>query len=114
MKLIIAIIRPERLDEIRQALIDAEVFRITVSRCTGHGRQQGDTEIYRGQEVTPDLQPKVRLEIAVNEDFVEPSIEAIQRGARRGDGTTGDGKIFVMPLERVIRLSTGEQGSEAI
>lgn len=113
MKLIIAIIRPERVDEVRQALIAAEVFRLTVSRCTGHGRQ-GDIELYRGQEITPDLQPKVRLEIAVNDDFVEPAIEAIQRAAKRGDGSMGDGKIFVLPLERVIRLSSGEQGSEAI
>ena len=85
MKLIVAIIEPDKLDEVHQALIAAEIFRITVSRVTGHGRQE-DPELYRGEEVAPGLIPKVRLEIAVNEAFVEPTIEAILKGARHGDG----------------------------
>ena len=76
MKLIVAIIQPDKVDEVHQALIDAEIFRITVSRVTGHGRQE-DPELYRGEEVAPSLIPKVRLEIAVNDAFVEPTIEAI-------------------------------------
>src|SRR5512132_4099037 len=113
MKLIIAIIQPDKLDEVHQALIDAEIFRVTVSRVTGHGQQE-DPELYRGEEVTPGLIPKVRLEIAVNEAFVEPTIAAILKGARHGEGTIGDGKIFVVPLEEVIRIRTGERGGEAI
>jgi nitrogen regulatory protein P-II 1 len=113
MKLIVAIIEPDKLDEVHQALIAAEIFRITVSRVTGHGRQE-DPELYRGEEVAPGLIPKVRLEIAVNEAFVEPTIEAILKGARHGDGAIGDGKIFVLPLQEVIRIRTGERGGEAI
>jgi nitrogen regulatory protein P-II 1 len=113
MKLIVAIIQPDKLDEVHQALIAAEIFRITVSRVTGHGQQE-DPELYRGEEVVPNLIPKVRLEIAVNEAFVEPTIEAILAGARHGDGAIGDGKIFVLPLEQVIRIRTGERGGEAI
>ncbi len=101
MKLIVAIIQPDKVDEVHQALIDAEIFRITVSRVTGHGRQE-DPELYRGEEVAPSLIPKVRLEIAVNEAFVEPTIEAIMTAARHGDGVIGDGKIFILPLEEVI------------
>ena len=113
MKLIVAIIQPDKLDEVHQALIAAEIFRITVSRVTGHGRQE-DPELYRGEEVAPSLIPKVRLEIAVNDAFVEPTIEAILAGARHGDGVIGDGKIFVLPLEQVIRIRTGERGGDAI
>lgn len=113
MKYIVAIIRPEKLDRVRQALVDNEIFRITVSRCTGHGRP-GDIELYRGQEITPDLIPKVRLDIAVNDDFVEPTIAAIKSAAVTGEGSTGDGKIFVLPVEDVIRLSTDEHGPQAI
>jgi nitrogen regulatory protein P-II 1 len=113
MKLIVAIIQPDKLDEVHQSLIAAEIFRITVSRVTGHGRQE-DPELYRGEEVVPNLIPKVRLEIAVNEAFVEPTIEAILAGARHGEGAIGDGKIFVLPLEEVIRIRTGERGGEAI
>jgi nitrogen regulatory protein P-II 1 len=113
MKLIVAIIEPDKLDEVHQALIDAEIFRITVSRVTGHGQQE-DQELYRGEEVRPGLIPKVRLEIAVNEAFVEPTIAAIIKGARHGDGVIGDGKIFVVPLEEVIRIRTGERGGSAI
>ena len=113
MKLIIAIIQPDKLDEVHQALIDAEIFRITVSRVTGHGQQE-DQELYRGEEVTPGLLPKVRLEIAVNEAFVEPTVNAILSAARHGDGVIGDGKIFIQPLEQVIRIRTGERGGDAI
>lgn len=113
MKLIVAIIQPDKLDEVHQSLINAEIFRITVSRVTGHGQQE-DQEIYRGSEVVPGLIPKVRLEIAVNDAFVEPTIDAIMSAARHGDGAIGDGKIFVMPLEEVIRIRTGERGGTAI
>jgi nitrogen regulatory protein P-II 1 len=113
MKLIIAIIQPDKLDEVHQALIAAEIFRITVSRVTGHGQQE-DSELYRGEEVAPSLIPKVRLEIAVNDAFVEPTVSAILEAARHGRGTIGDGKIFVMPLEEVIRIRTGERGGSAI
>ncbi len=113
MKLIVAIIQPDKLEEVHRALIDNEIFRITVSRVTGHGQQE-DQELYLGQEVRPPLLPKVRLEIGVNDAFVEPTIEAILRGARHGDGSIGDGKIFVMPLEETIRIRTGERGGSAI
>jgi nitrogen regulatory protein P-II 1 len=113
MKLIIAVIQPDKLDEVHQALIDNEIFRITVSRVTGHGQQE-DPELYRGQEVRPPLLPKVRLEIGVNDAFVEPTVEAILKGARHGDGDIGGGKIFVIPLEETIRIRTGERGGSAI
>lgn len=113
MKMVVAIIQPEKFEQVRQALVDVEVTRITASRVTGHGRAQ-DVSLYRGQELTPDLQPKVRIEIAVNEEFLEPTVEAILSAARHGDGTLGDGKIFVMPLLECIRIRTGERGGEAI
>ena len=114
MKLIIAIIQPDKLDAVRQALIDAEITRITVSRCTGHGRQE-DMDIYRGTEVTPNLIPKVRIEIAVNNAFEKITIDTILKAARSGDGgKLGDGKIFVQELTRCIRIRTGEEGGEAI
>ena len=113
MKLIVAIIQPDKLNEVHQALIDEEIFRITVGRVTGHG-QQTDHDLYRGQEVTPSLLPKVRLEIAVNADFVDRAINAILRSAKHGDGEIGDGKIFVLPLEDCIRIRTGERGPDAI
>ncbi|MEM9414513.1 MAG: P-II family nitrogen regulator [Planctomycetota bacterium] len=113
MKLIIAIIPHDRLDAVHQSLIDAEIFRITVTRVTGHGQQE-DRELYRGQEVTPDLIPKVRLDIAVNDSFVEPTVQAILAGARHNGGEVGDGKILVVPLEECIRIRTGERGGDAI
>lgn len=113
MKLIIAIIQPDKLDEVHQALIAAEIFRITVSRVTGHGQQE-DPELYRGEEVAPSLIPKVRLEIAVNDAFVEPTVNAILGAARHGEGTIGDGKILILPLEETIRIRTGERGGAAI
>ena len=113
MKLVIAIIQPDRLEAVHQSLIDAEIFRVSVSRCTGHG-QQSDHDLYRGQEVTPNLIPKVRLEIAVNDDFVEPAVKAIMAGARHNSGEIGDGKIFVMPMDDCIRIRTGERGGDAV
>lgn len=113
MKMIVAIIQPDKLEDVRQALIEADVSRVTVTRVTGHGREL-DTALYRGQELVPDLHPKIRLEIAVNEGFVESTIAAILRAARHGAGAVGDGKIFVMPLEQVVRIRTGERGGDAI
>jgi nitrogen regulatory protein P-II 1 len=113
VKLIIAIIQPDKVDEVHQALIDNEIFRITVNRVSGHG-QQDDPELYRGQEVSPSLLPKVRLEIGVNDDFVKPTVDAILKAARHGEGEVGDGKIFILPLEEAIRIRTGERGGTAI
>jgi nitrogen regulatory protein PII len=112
MKLITAIIRPERLDVVREALLKADVGRVTVSRCTGHGRAETDTELYRGNIVNPDLIPKTRLDIVVNEDFVKVAVDAIMDAAR--SGKVGDGKIVVSPIDEVYRIRTGESGSEAV
>ena len=115
MKLIIAIIQPSKLEAVKAALTDVEVFRLTVMDCQGFGRQKVQTELYRTNEFTVNLLRKVQLQIAVNEDFVEPTIEAIVKGARSGDkGAVGDGKIFVLPLEDCVRIRTGERGSDAI
>jgi nitrogen regulatory protein P-II 1 len=115
MKLIIAIIQPHRLEAIKQALADVEVFRLTVMDVQGFGRQRGQTEAYRGHEFSVNLLRKVQLMIAVNEEFLEPTIDAIVRGGRTGSsGEIGDGKIFVLPLEDCIRIRTGERGGEAI
>lgn len=113
MKLIIAIIQPDKLDEVQAALMEAEITRITVSRVTGHG-QALDPELYRGEEVVPGLLPRVRLEIGVNDAFVDTTVDAILRGARHGDGELGDGKIFILPMEDVIRIRTGERGGTSI
>ena len=113
MKLITAIIQPDKLDEVREALLASGISRITVSRVTGHGQQE-DEEIYRGKRVVPNLIPKVRLEIAVNADFVQPTVQAILSTAKHGDGEIGDGKIFVTPLEECIRIRTEETGGDAI
>jgi len=115
MKLIVAIIQPSKLEAVKAALTDVEVFRLTVMDVQGFGRQKGHTEVYRGHEFSVNLLRKVQLMIAVNEDFVEPTIEAIIRGGRSGTkGEIGDGKIFVLPLEDCIRIRTGERGGEAI
>jgi len=115
MKLIEAIIQPSRLEAVKEALNEVEVVRLTVCDVQGFGRQKGHTEIYRGHEYTVNLLRKVKLEIAVNDDFVEPTIQAILRGGRSGDGgQIGDGKIFVIPLDDCIRIRTGERGPEAI
>ncbi len=113
MKLITAIIQPDKLDEVREALISAEITRITVSRVTGHGRQV-EEELYRGQKFAPTLIPKVRLDIACNDEFVEITCDAIIRAVKKGGGKIGDGKIFIIPLEECIRIRTGEKGGEAI
>lgn len=115
MKYIIAIIQPTRLEAVKQALSQIEVFRLTVSDIQGIGRQKGHTETYRGHEYQINFVRKVKLEIAVNDKFAEPTIKAISQAARTGqDGKIGDGKIFMLPLEDVMRISTGERGSEAI
>jgi len=115
MKLIIAIIQPHKLEEVKAALYKAEVNLITVNEVLGHGRQMGITEVYRGVKETGNLLRKVRLEVAVNDNFVEPTIKAIIKGARTGEtGETGDGKIFVLPLDECVRIRTGERGSPAI
>jgi nitrogen regulatory protein P-II 2 len=112
MKLIIAIIQPDRLGEVKKELYKAEVNLITVSEVLGHGRQMGVTEVYRGVKESGNLLRKVRLEIAVNDSFVKPTIDAIIKGARTGE--VGDGKIFVLDLHECMRIRTGETGSEAI
>ena len=114
MKLITAIIQEDKLDEVREALIAAEIVRITVTRVDGHGQQES-TEIYRGLVVVPNLIPKVEVKIAVNNEFVDVTVDAILKTARHGeDGKVGDGKIFIAPLDECIRISTGERGGDAI
>jgi nitrogen regulatory protein P-II 2 len=112
MKLILAIIKPFKLEEVRTALDRLGVHGMTVSEANGYGRQKGHTEIYRGSEYTVAFMPKLRLEIAIEDDEVDPAVEAIQAAARTGQ--IGDGKIFVLPLERAIRVRTGETGDEAL
>ncbi|MCE5266817.1 MAG: P-II family nitrogen regulator [Planctomycetaceae bacterium] len=115
MKLIIAIIQPHRLEAVKQALADVEVFRLTVQDVQGFGRQRGQAEVYRGHELSVNLLRKVQLMIGVNDAFVEPTIQAIIKGGRTGPGgEIGDGKIFVLPLEDCVRIRTGERGGEAI
>lgn len=115
MKLIIAIIQPQKLEEVKAELYKVEVNLLTVNEVLGHGRQKGITEVYRGVKETGNLLRKIRLEIAVNDNFVEPTIKAIVKGARTGEtGETGDGKIFVLPLDECVRIRTGERGSPAI
>jgi nitrogen regulatory protein P-II 1 len=115
MKLIIAIIQPNRLESVKQALAEVEVFRLTVMDVQGFGRQKGHSEAYRGHEFTVNLVRKVQLMIAVNDNFLQPTIDAIVTGGRTGSaGEVGDGKIFVLPLEDCIRIRTGERGGEAI
>ena len=112
MKLIIAIIQPSKLEEVKEELYKAEVNLITVSEVLGHGRQKGVTEIYRGAKETGNLLRKIRLEIAVNEDFLDRTVKAIIKGAKTGE--TGDGKIFVLDLEDCVRIRTEERGHGAI
>jgi len=115
MKLIIAIIQPSHLEAVKTALTEVEVFRLTVVDAQGFGRQKGHTEVYRGHEFAVNLLRKVQLQIAVNDDFVEPTIAAIIRGGRTGEaGQIGDGKIFVLPMDDCVRIRTGERGTEAI
>ncbi len=112
MKLVIAIIQPHRLEMVKEELYKAQVNLITVSEVLGHGRQKGITEVYRGAKETGNLLRKIRLEIAVNDDFLDVTIEAIVKGAKTGE--TGDGKIFVLDLKECVRIRTKERGSVAI
>jgi nitrogen regulatory protein P-II 2 len=112
MKLIVAIIRPERLEAVQEALGEKEVDLMTVSDVRGCGRQRGYTETFRGGRIPVRLVSKVKLEIAVNEQFVQPTVDAILEAAR--SDKIGDGKIFVLPLEQCYRIRTGESGSVAI
>lgn len=112
MKLIIAIIQPHRLEMVKAELYKSEINLITVSEVLGHGRQKGVTEYYRGTKEAGNLLRKIRLEIAVNDNFLQPAINAIIKGAKTGE--TGDGKIFVLELTDCVRIRTEERGSSAI
>ncbi|MRR05750.1 MAG: P-II family nitrogen regulator [Deltaproteobacteria bacterium] len=112
MKLVEAIIKPFKLDEVKDALNELGIMGITVSEVKGFGRQKGHTELYRGAEYVVDFIPKVKLEIAVSNDMVAKVIETIENAAKTG--RIGDGKIFVMPLEEAVRIRTGEKGGEAL
>ena len=112
MKMVTAVIKPFKLDEVREALSAIGVHGLTVTEVKGFGRQKGHTELYRGAEYVVDFLPKVRLEAAVSEDMVDQVIEAIEKSARTGK--IGDGKIFVSALEQVVRIRTGETGVDAI
>lgn len=112
MKLIVAYIQPEKLSDVKQSLYKAEVFKMSVTNAMGCGQQKGYHESYRGVDVEVNLLKKVRLEIAINDDFVDRTTKAIIEGARTGN--IGDGKIFVLDLPQVIRIRTGETGNDAI
>ncbi|MDX9874770.1 MAG: P-II family nitrogen regulator [Spongiibacteraceae bacterium] len=112
MKLVTAIIKPFKLDDVRSALSDIGVQGVTVTEVKGFGRQKGHTELYRGAEYVVDFLPKVKLEIAVGDNLVEHVIEAITKAANTGK--IGDGKIFISPLDQVIRIRTGETGEDAL
>ena len=115
MKLIIAIIQPNKLEAVKEALAAEEVFRLTVIDVQGFGRQKGNAELFRGNEFTTNLVRKVEVQVAVNDDYVERTIQAILRVGRAGNrGKVGDGKIFVLQIEDCIRIRTGERGPEAI
>ncbi|MDR1149500.1 MAG: P-II family nitrogen regulator [Spirochaetaceae bacterium] len=112
MKLIIAYIQPHALNDVKQELYKTDVYKLSITNALGCGQQKGYTEHYRGVEIEVNLLKKVRIEIAVNDNFVKPTIDAIIRGARSGE--IGDGKIFVLPVEEAIRIRTGETGTNAI
>ena len=112
MKKIEAIIKPFKLDEVKEALHEVGLQGITVVEAKGFGRQKGHTELYRGAEYVVDFLPKVKLEVVVDDNQVEAAVEAIQQAARTG--RIGDGKIFILPVEEAIRVRTGERGTEAI
>jgi nitrogen regulatory protein P-II 2 len=112
MKLVMAIIKPFKLDEVREALTKLGIQGLTVSEVKGFGRQKGQTEIYRGAEYTVNLLPKVKIEVAVSDDLLERVVETIQKSANTG--RIGDGKIFVLDLKQAVRIRTGETGSEAL
>ncbi|MEN1925424.1 P-II family nitrogen regulator [Luteimonas sp. MJ293] len=112
MKMVVAIIKPFKLDDVREALAEAGVTGITVTEVKGFGRQKGHTELYRGAEYVVDFLPKLKLEVAVTQDQLDPVVEAILASANTGK--IGDGKIFVQPLERVVRIRTGELDADAL
>ena len=112
MKLITAVVKPHRLDEIKEALQAFGVHGLTVTEASGYGRQRGHTEVYRGAEYTVDLVPKIRIEVLAEDDDAEQVIDVIVKAARTGK--IGDGKVFVSPLEQVIRIRTGETGKDAL
>ncbi len=112
MKLVSAIIKPFKLDDVREALSDMGVQGVTVTEVKGFGRQKGHTELYRGAEYVVDFLPKVKVEVALTDEMVESAVEAITKSA--ATGKIGDGKIFISPLDDAIRIRTGETGSEAI
>jgi nitrogen regulatory protein P-II 1 len=112
MKLVVAIVRPEKLNEVLEALYRAEVRGLTISRVRGHGGEVEDVETYRGMTVKMELHDKVRLEIGVSDHFVEPTVRAILSAGRTGE--VGDGKIFVLPVEKVYRIRTGEEDRSAV
>jgi nitrogen regulatory protein PII len=112
MKLVLAIIKPHKLDEVREALHSIGVEGMTVSEARGHGRQKGHTEIYRGAEYETTLVPKVRVEVVVLDDFADRVVEAIETAARTG--SIGDGKIFVIDVEQAVRIRTGDLNNDAL
>jgi len=112
MKLIIAYVQPERLNSVKKSLYEKEIYKISVTNSLGCGQQKGYHESYRGADVEVNLLKKVRIEIGVNDEFVDQTVDAIISGARTGK--IGDGKIFVIPLEKCIRIRTGEAGNDAI
>ncbi|CAM4125640.1 P-II family nitrogen regulator [Bordetella muralis] len=112
MKQVTAIIKPFKLDEVREALAEVGVSGLTVTEVKGFGRQKGHTELYRGAEYVVDFLPKIRVEVVLGDDMVDPAIEAIIKAARTGK--IGDGKIFVSPVEQAIRIRTGENGEQAL
>jgi nitrogen regulatory protein P-II 1 len=115
VKLIVAVIQPTKLKAVREALVNVEVTRMSVADAQGYGRQKGQTASYRGSEYKSNLLRKVAVEILVNDDFVDRTLEALEAASRTGpEGSIGDGKIFVMPCERVIRISDGLTGPEAV
>ena len=112
MKLIIAYIQPHKLNDVKEELYKSEIYKLSVTNSLGCGQQKGYHESYRGVDIEVNLLKKVRIEIAVNDEFVQPTVDAIVRGARTGE--IGDGKIFITPLEEVVRIRSGEKGKEAV
>ena len=112
MKLIIAIIKPFKLEEVKEALVELGIQGMTVTNVEGYGRQKGHTEVYRGAEYVVDFIPKIKIEIIIKSDMVDKVVKAILQAARTGN--IGDGKIFILPVETVIRVRTGEHGEDAV
>ncbi|MEV1019114.1 P-II family nitrogen regulator [Streptomyces sp. NPDC050264] len=112
MKLITAVVKPYRLDEVKTALQELGVLGLTVTEASGYGRQRGHTEVYRGAEYQVDLVPKVRIEVVVGDEDAEPAMDAIVRAARTGK--IGDGKVWAVPVDSVVRVRTGERGPDAV